>query len=272
MNTSITQEANAAAAFSEQAPVFDRIYADNSIVHYKRNRVRDHVMQWLPPQSNILELNAGTGEDAIWFATQGHHVHATDISTGMQAQLKIKVAEQQLSANVSTEICSFTSLAQLQFKGPYDFVFSNFAGLNCTDQLHKVIQSLDELLVPGGFATLVLLPGFCTWESLLLFKGKFKTAARRWFSSKGVKAHVEGHYFKCWYYSPRRVIKMLPDNFTVLAIEGLCTIVPPSYIEGFAERYPRSFQWLAAKEAKWKSKWPFKSTGDYYIISIQKTS
>lgn len=272
MNTSITQEASAAAAFSEQAPVFDRIYAHNTIVHYKRKRVRDHVTQWLQPQSNILELNAGTGDDAIWFATQGHHVHATDVSTGMQVALKSKVSDLRLAYNVSTEICSYTSLAKLQEKGPYDFVFSNFAGLNCTDQLQKVIHSLDELLKPGGFATLVLLPDFCLWESLLLFKGKFKTATRRWFSSKGVTAHVEGHYFKCWYYSPRSVINMLPDNFKVLGVEGLCTFVPPSYIEGFAERYPRIYQWLVSKEEKWKSKWPFKGLGDYYILSILKTS
>ena len=29
---------------------------------------------------NILELNCGTGEDALWFAKQGHKVLATDLS------------------------------------------------------------------------------------------------------------------------------------------------------------------------------------------------
>jgi ubiquinone/menaquinone biosynthesis C-methylase UbiE len=38
----------------------------------------------------VLELNSGTGEDAIWFAEQGYTVHVTDISSGMQDTLKSK--------------------------------------------------------------------------------------------------------------------------------------------------------------------------------------
>ena len=117
---------------------------------------------------------------------------------------------------------------------------------------------------------LVILPKFCLWEFLLIFKGKFKTAFRRLFSSKGVSAHIEGTYFRCWYYNPSYVIKHLQSQFTVLRVEGLCTIVPPSYIEGFAEKRPGLFSILKAKENKWKSNWPWKSTGDYYIIALEK--
>jgi ubiquinone/menaquinone biosynthesis C-methylase UbiE len=52
-------------AFSKQAVIFDNIYSGNIIIQYKRQRVRDHVSQWLSPGSKILELNAGTGEDAV---------------------------------------------------------------------------------------------------------------------------------------------------------------------------------------------------------------
>ncbi|HKB43548.1 MAG TPA: hypothetical protein VKC90_04135, partial [Chitinophagaceae bacterium] len=58
----------AAAAFSKQASVFDHIYGNDTIIQYKRKRVRDHLMKFLPPQSDILELNAGTGDDAVYFA------------------------------------------------------------------------------------------------------------------------------------------------------------------------------------------------------------
>lgn len=271
MNLTVNNtEQSAAAAFSEQSAIFDELYASNLIVDYKRRRVRAHVLQWLPPQSNILELNSGTGQDALFFASLGHHVHATDISGGMQSVLKKKVSQLQAQHCISTERCSFTELQQLKSRGPYDLIFSNFAGLNCTGELNKVIHEFDSLLKPGGMATMVLLPGFCTWESLLLFRGKLKTATRRWFSSKGVKAHIEGHYFTCWYYPTRSVLKMLPENFEVLGLEGLCTIVPPSYIEGFGNRYPRLFRWLCAKEDQLKSSWPFRSTGDYYILTIRK--
>jgi hypothetical protein len=46
--------------------------------------------------------------------------------------------------------------------------------------------------------------------------------------------------------------------------------VPPSYIEKFAEKHPLIFDFLKRKEERLKSKWPWKSIGDYYIITMKK--
>jgi ubiquinone/menaquinone biosynthesis C-methylase UbiE len=270
LNAHTINEQEAAKAFSQQALTFDEYDAGNSIIQYKRARVREHVLRYLPPYSSILELNAGTGQDAIFFAEQGHRVHATDIAAGMQNKLREKVEVRGLANKVTTELCSFSSLGELKQKGPYDLIFSNFAGLNCTGQLDEVLRSFDGLVKPGGQVTLVILPGFSLWETLLLFKGKFRTAFRRLNSSKGVTSHVEGHYFKCWYYSPAYVIRGLRDSFDLLSVEGLCTIVPPSYIEHFAERHPSLYRVLREREDRWKGKWPWKFIGDYYIISLRK--
>jgi ubiquinone/menaquinone biosynthesis C-methylase UbiE len=265
-----TNEQQAEAAFSRQSGIFDRIYSGNAIVNYKRMRVRRHVLQYLEPESDILELNSGTGEDALFFARLGHHIHATDISQGMQAQLMYKVQAAGMEDSVSNELCSFTELSQLQNKGPYDLVFSNFAGLNCTGHLDKVVLSLPPLLKPGGMITMAILPEFCLWETLLLVKGKFKTAFRRFFSRNGRKAHLEGIYFNCWYYNPSYVIKTLEKDFDVLGLEGLCTIVPPSYIENFAVKYPLTYRKLCRLEDRLKTSWPWRFIGDYYIISLRK--
>lgn len=261
-------EQEAARGFSKQAAGFDAYDAGNAIIQYKRKRVRDQVARWLAPESSILELNAGTGEDASWFAQQGHHVHATDIAVGMQDVLREKIIRLGLRDKVSQEICSFTALETLESKGPYDCIFSNFAGLNCTGELDKVLQSFSSLVKPGGMLTLVILPRFCLWEMLMVFKGKFRTAFRRF--SRGASSHVEGHYFRCWYYQPSYVIRSLKESFDLLDLEGLCTIVPPSYIEGFAGKYPRLYRVLRNAEDRWKGRWPFKVIGDYYIISFRK--
>lgn len=264
-------EQEAARAFSKQALVFDQYDAGNTIIKYKRERVRGHVLQYLPPNSSILELNAGTGEDATYFGRLGHRVHATDIAEGMQQALREKIVRQELTDRITTELCSFTSLEELRNKGPFDLIFSNFAGLNCTGELDKVLSSFSSLTRPGGQVTLVILPGFSLWETLLVFKGKFKTAFRRFFSRrKGARSHVEGHYFRCWYYSPSYVIRSLEDSFDLLKVEGLCTIVPPSYIENFAEKYPGFYRTLRSLEDRWKDSWPWKYIGDYYIISFRK--
>lgn len=266
----ILNEQEAAKAFSRQAPIFDDYDAGNTIIHYKRKRVRSQVTGHLPRGSRILELNAGTGSDAIHFAWQGYRVHATDLAEGMLGKLQEKVEKLHLDDRVSSELCSFTQLDQLKDQGPYDLIFSNFAGLNCTGELSKVLSSFSSLLKPGGQVVLVLLPGFCLWESLLIFKGKFRTAVRRWFSKRGVACKVEGHPFRCWYYPPSYVVRHLQSDFELLGLEGLCTIVPPSYIEHFAERHTKTYRLLCRLEDRWKGAWPWRSIGDYYIIRLQK--
>lgn len=118
--------------------------------------------------------------------------------------------------------------------------------------------------------TLVVLPGFCLWEFLLLFKGKFKTAFRRFSGQKGTKAKIDGEYFRCWYYNPSFIRRHLKNSLKIVALEGLCSLVPPSYIVHFAENHPGLYRLLEKKENTWKSKWPWKVIGDYYIITLQK--
>ena len=268
-STHIAEQA-AAIAFSKQATHFDKLYGEDVIIRYKRERVRDHVSQYLPQHADILELNAGTGEDAIYFAGLGHKVHATDISDEMQVILASKTRKFQLENKITQELCSFTELENLFAQGPYDHIFSNFAGLNCTNRLDKVLDSFSWLIKPGGYVTLVLLPKFCLWEFLLLFKGKFRTAFRRFSGSKGTKAHIEGEYFRCWYYDPSFIRNHLKNTFTVEGLEGLCTLVPPSYMESFADKHPRLYQFLKRKESSLKKKWPWRGIGDYYIITLRK--
>lgn len=266
----ITNQENVAGAFGKQAPLFDVLYGPDPCIQYKRTRVRTHVLKYLRPGSDILELNAGTGEDAIYFARQKHRVHATDIAEGMLAVAKEKISAGHAEDLVSCEQCSYTALAGLKYKGPFDLIFSNFAGLNCTGELDKVLAGFSDLLKPGGLVTLVVLPRFCLWELLLLLKGKFRTAFRRFRTRTGTNAKVEDESFACWYYNPSYITDRLKDEFELLEIEGLCTIVPPSYIAGFAEKYPGLFRFLCKTEEKYKCSWPWKYIGDYYIISLRK--
>jgi ubiquinone/menaquinone biosynthesis C-methylase UbiE len=267
----LINETEAASAFSKQALAFDEYDAGNTIIHYKRQRVHSHVLSFLPPDSSILELNSGTGTDAIFFAEQGHRVHATDIAEGMQQRLREKVKARNLTDKISTELCSFTQLGDLRKRGPYDLIFSNFAGLNCTGELDKVLASFEPLVKPGGWVTLVILPPFSLWETALALKGKFRTAFRRLLAGpKGAPAHVEGVHFRCRYYSPSFVTAELSPSFEQIKLEGLCTIVPPSYIENFAEKHPIAWERLQRWEDKWREKWPWRTIGDYYIISFQK--
>jgi ubiquinone/menaquinone biosynthesis C-methylase UbiE len=257
-------------AFTKQSEVFDSLYADDAIIRYKRQRVREHILQYAIGNDLMLELNCGTGEDAIFFAGKGYKVFATDISPGMLDKLKMKVAQAGSENRISIEQCSFTELQTLQGNQTFDYIYSNFGGLNCTAELKKVLHSFDMLLKPGGVFTLVVISKFCLWETLLFFRGKFKTAFRRFSAHKGRAARVEGSFFKCWYYSPSFIKRELQDDYEFLSLEGLCTIVPPSYIENFDMKHPRLFYFLKKQEDKLKKKWPWNRMGDYFIISFRR--
>ena len=264
-------EMDAAEAFDLQAAVFDDLFSNDVIIQYKRTRVREHVRPFLQPRSRILELNAGTGEDALYFASLGHSVHATDISERMQAELRTKIASAGKSHLITRERCSFNHLDQLIQRGPYDHIFSNFGGLNCTGDLKKVLQACHSLLKPGGMVHVVLMPPFCLWESLLLLKGDFKTATRRWrISGNGVPAKVEGKPFRCWYYRAAAIRSAVKGKLEVVKTEGLCTLVPPSYMNGFDRKHPVLFRRLCKLENIVKATWPWKVIGDYYIMSLRK--
>ena len=259
-----------ATAFNRQSVLFDGLYAGNTIIQYKRKSVRAHVLKYLPAAATLLELNCGTGDDAAYFSKRGYRVHATDLATGMLEQTREKIRAYGLETLVSTELCDFEKLELLQKRGPYDHIFSNFAGLNCSKNLDKVLASFNPLLKPGGMITLVVMPGFCLWETLLVLKGKFRTAFRRFAGKRGSGAKVEGQAFRCWYYNPSYIRKHLGQEFTILSLQGLCTLVPPSYLEGFADRHPKIFTRLCNWEEKYGSRWPWNRVGDYYIITLQK--
>lgn len=93
---------------------------------------------------------------------------------GCSSNYSLRASDYIKNGRITTELCSFTQLDALKARGPYDAVFSNFGGLNCTPDLDKVLASFNSLLKPGGVATMVIIPEFCLWEALLVFKGKFR--------------------------------------------------------------------------------------------------
>lgn len=269
MNPAHSQEQAAEAAFSRQSVIFDQVYETNLLTSWMRDRVREEVMSLIEPGSEMLELNCGTGLDAMYFAGQGISVHATDQSKGMLKEFARKLEGSGLEHNIQLEECSFSGLSKLESGKEYDYIFSNFGGLNCSDRLGEVLQQIDRLLRPGGRFTLVLMPKFCPWEVMMLFRGYFRTAMRR-FSRSGAPAKIEGLPFHCYYYNPSFVIRHLGNSFQLRGLKSLGLTVPPPYIEGFIERYPSVFKKLESAEGALHDRWPFNRWGDYYMISMEK--
>jgi len=264
----IEQEIIVSEAFSRQSSAFDKIDEENKIIGWMRTRVRNEVLKYISRNARMLELNCGTGIDSIFFAQNGIEVLATDNAQGMLNVLNKKVSQLGLEEKIQTQRCSFNTLEQLGDR-KFDYVFSDFGGLNCTEDLAKVLRDTDKLLKPGGYFSFVIMPAICPWELIMLFRGYFKTAFRR-FRNNGTNAHLEGKHFKCYYYSPSFIIKEMGINYKLISLKGLSITVPPPFIENFIEKHPVLFNKLEKIENTLWDKWPFNRWCDHYIITMQK--
>ncbi|MBI5841804.1 MAG: methyltransferase domain-containing protein [Chloroflexi bacterium] len=256
-----------AEAFSRTAEKYDSFAEDHPHLTRMRNKVYDHVARFLPRGSRILELNAGTGTDAVALAQRGYHVHATDIAEGMLERMREKVEKLGLEEQITFQTCSFTNLSEVQ-GGPFDAVFSDLGGLNCIPDLSPVIKDLPRLLKPGGLVTWVLMPRVCLWEMAEVFRGNFRLAFRR-LSLKGARSHLEGLYFDVYYFSSRQVIRWFGDDYSPVALEGLSVITPTAESKNLAKQFPRLYRTLAWFDDRLSTRHPWCEWGDFYILSLR---
>lgn len=254
-------------AFSRQSEVFDKLYEENKLSEFFRHQFRQEVLSHLEPNSEILELNCGTGLDAVFFAEKGHRLLATDNAPGMLSQLDKKITSKHLEKQIETQRCSFHELHQLKERR-FDHIISNFGGLNCSDRLDEVLRQFSSLLKPGGKVTLMIMPKVCPWELVMILKGKFRTAFRRF--RKDTPAHIEGVNFFCYYYNPSYVQRTLKKEFRTLTLKGVFITVPPEFYQHFVERYPRLFQVLSKIDKAICKYFPFTYCCDHYLITLEK--
>jgi len=258
-----------AEAFSRTAEKYDAFADDHLNQTRMRNKVYAHIHRFIPLDSHILELNCGTGTDAVELARRGYKVHATDISPGMLERLQNKILQNNLGNQITFQQCSFTALDQVR-DAPFDAVFSNLGGLNCIPDLSPVIKQLPKVLRPNGLITWVLMPPVCLWEMAEIFRGHPRLAFRR-FSRNGTTAHLEGLYFTVYYFTPQKVLEWFGDEYDCLAIEGLSVITPTAESKNFAKRYTRLYRTLSWLDDRLALHPPWHGWGDFFIITMRYT-
>jgi len=254
-------------AFTKQSVIYDRDDRQNQVLQDMRQQVYDHVKIFLKPGDAVLELNAGTGIDATTFARQGYSVLATDVSDGMVLQIREKIQTNNYNGRFTCQQLSYEDLDQLAGK-KFDYIFSNFGGLNCVDDLNKVTMHLPEILNPGAHVTFVIMPPVCLWEWLWLFTGNGKHAFRR-FKKNGTTSHLEGEYFKTYYYSLPQIKKAFGKNFSLLKTEGLAVLSPPPSRGDFPVKHPRFYKFMRRLDGMLRRVFPFNRWGDHIIVTFR---
>jgi SAM-dependent methyltransferase len=219
-------------------------------------------------QSNILELNCGTGEDALYYGKLGASVISTDISSQM-----VKIAESKTEnlPKVTCEVLEINHLKNFNTTPSLDLIFSNFGGLNCltASELQNFMNNAFTKLKPKGVLALVIMPEFCLWETLYFTsKLDLKNAFRRK-KTTGVRANVDGKGVHTHYYSPAH-FKKIKNKFTTIQITPIGFFTPPSYLNPFFKSRTRFLENLIQKDENNLDKPYLASFSDHYLICFQK--
>ena len=154
---------NTREAFNKAAADYDVSFTNTAIGAMQRKRVWNYIEVLLKNRkAEVLEINCGTGEDALWLAQNCYSVTATDVAGSM-----ITVAESKKIIaginNINFKTIDFFKLYKNLQPQQFDFIFSNFGGLNCVNEAELVHLSKDfaKLLYPGGKMAIVVMGKYC---------------------------------------------------------------------------------------------------------------
>jgi ubiquinone/menaquinone biosynthesis C-methylase UbiE len=257
--------------FNSIAEIYDADFTHSQTGALQRARVHYYLKQYLSAHSNpsALELNCGTGEDAIWLAKQGCTVLATDISETMVFVAQEKVFKHKLETKVTCKALSIEELDRLDASVKYDLIFSDFGGLNCVapKDFKKISLSLQRLLKPNGRFIGVVMSRFCWWETLYFtLKGQFKKAWRRRAKEAIAAPLTPTTTVDTWYYSPKEFSGLLQAQFKQESEHPIGFMLPPSYLDNWFKNKPllmRILNRLEKISPNFCSKW-----SDHYMIVL----
>ncbi len=257
------------ANFDKAAQNYDTTFTNSVIGKLQRILVYQHLDLFLKKNlpKAILEINCGTGEDAVWLAQKQFEVTATDISEKMIAIAKSKSSLE----NVNFKQADITTIATAFENQKFDFLFSNFGGLNClsTTELISFFKNASELLHKNGQMVLVIMPKNTMWEqSYFLLKLDFKNAFRR--KKEVVIANVDGEKVATYYYNPKDIVNLANGFFEIKQYKPIGFFVPPSYLETFFKSKPKLTSLLNRLEQKIKNQSWLSKYADHYVIILQK--
>jgi ubiquinone/menaquinone biosynthesis C-methylase UbiE len=260
-------------AFDKIASSYDETFTNTKIGKKQRSIVWNFLERALPldEKLDVLELNCGTGEDAIFLAKRGNNLTATDMSEEMLQITKEKVLRAGLENCINIKKLRVEEISKDTFNTKFDLIFSNFGGLNCVDEnvLNKLSNEFKLLLKTNGRVILVLMPRLCLWESIY-FLTKFKLNESKRRSRAGYTiANIGGSDVRTYYYSPSIIKNKFGNNFIVKKIIPIGFFIPPSYLDSYFKEKKKILNFLASLETNISSLSFLANAADHYLIDME---
>jgi SAM-dependent methyltransferase len=248
------------------AETYDQVFPETLIGRVQRDAVWREIGRVFQPGQRILELNCGTGIDAVYLAGKSVRVLACDISQRMIALASSRAVAAGVSHLIDFRVLPTEEISQLAAEQPFDGVFSNFSGLNCVADHSAVARNLASVLRPGAYALFCMMGRLVPLEvAWFLVRGRLDKVTERWRGSSrnhdSVAVHVP---------SVRAMAKAFAPEFRLKNWKGVGVAVPPSSLDYLARRIPRTINLLASVD-RWVACVPgLRNLADCVLLQFQR--
>jgi SAM-dependent methyltransferase len=253
-----------ASPFDTLADGYDRDFTGTRIGRWMREAVWRRCDVLFAPGAHVLEINCGTGEDAVHLAHRGVRVTATDASAAMVVRARAKVEAAGCASLVDVRQCRIEDVGPAL--GQFDGVLSDFGGLNCVDDLPAAAARLASVVPAGGRALCCIMGPCVPWEwAWYLAHGDRRRAMRR--------LHPGGTTWRgvtIRYPSIRQARRAFAPGFRVTRVSALGAVLPPPFAERWVQAHARTAAWCERLERATETWWPLPWCADHFVMELER--
>jgi ubiquinone/menaquinone biosynthesis C-methylase UbiE len=257
------------AAFDSLAADYDSIFTFSAVGRAQRDVVWKQILSVFRSGGHILELNCGTGVDALFMVSAGLRVTACDASPRMIETARKRMADANARNSVKFLALASEELYKIPAENLFDGLFSNFAGLNCVRDLRAIARQAALRLRPGAPLLLCFLSRFCLWEILyFLLRGKPRDAFRRCGGTSS--ARLGDVSFPVFYPALSEVCRKFAPEFRLVSTIGVGITVPPSYLEPWIAPHPTLLRCMEQIDDFIRAFPGLRLIGDHMLLHLEK--
>lgn len=250
------------------AETYEQKFTGTIVGQIRRKVVWKELERIFKPGDDVLEINCGTGLDAVFLGTRRVNVAAFDLSPKMIELARGHSNKVKPSHPPRFRVLATENLDTLN-EGPFDGAFSNFSGLNCVEDLSEVGRNVARLLKPGARFLLCMMGRFVPIEIIwFLAHGRPKRAFSRLLRSR-VACDGDAQLTIQRPTVSHIALQMRP-HFQLVRRRGAGITVPPSYAESLAVRFPRAIDVFAKIDQRFGHLPLMRSMADCVILEFER--
>ncbi len=255
--------------FDDVADVYDESFTHTVVGRELRKTVWRNLGEAFQTGNRVLELNCGTGEDAVWLAGRGIRVLATDGSPAMLQMAAGKAALKGLSDMIEFRHLDLTAPNAMEGESGFDGALSDFGGLNCIRDLAPVARMLERSIRPGGRLIVVMMGRWCLWEMIWhLLHFQPRVAFRR--VRGAAESRTANGSIQVWYPTARAFRRAFHPWFVLRRFQSLGVFLPPSYLYEAVTRRKGLLSLLIRLESAVGTAAVLRHFGDHILMDFER--